>query len=326
MNISHKLVVLASYISVVLADGGITQWATNGIIYPGWLPYQPAMGQVNAARPYYSFNPILNPTDPTLHCNNNGESGPNQQSITVVAGGTITGYWSQWTDAVGAMTVWLAACSGVTCTGFSSANALWFKIHEVGLISGTVNDGDWASSVLMAKLKWSATVPNCLKPGPYLVRMEALTLHPASTPRFYPECAQLVITGIGASFPPNTYLTRIPGGWQPTDPGITIDIESEAAKSQTSYPIPGPPVWGCETTNISLSIPPSTSSSSPLSTSMPTASNPSSTSSAPEATQTPYGQCAGMGWTGPTKCPSSYQCILANAYYGQCLPPEMTLR
>ncbi|WPH02137.1 Hypothetical protein R9X50_00499200 [Acrodontium crateriforme] len=32
-----------------------------------------------------------------------------------------------------------------------------------------------------------------------------------------------------------------------------------------------------------------------------------------------YGQCGGIGWTGPTKCPSDWTCKAANAYYSQCL-------
>jgi len=44
-----------------------------------------------------------------------------------------------------------------------------------------------------------------------------------------------------------------------------------------------------------------------------------STSSAPGATQTEYGQCAGIGYTGPTVCASGTTCVEQNAYYSQCL-------
>jgi len=33
-----------------------------------------------------------------------------------------------------------------------------------------------------------------------------------------------------------------------------------------------------------------------------------------------YGQCGGMGWTGPTTCVAGYTCTLGNPYYSQCLP------
>ena len=32
-----------------------------------------------------------------------------------------------------------------------------------------------------------------------------------------------------------------------------------------------------------------------------------------------WGQCGGIGWTGPTTCASPYTCQEANAYYSQCL-------
>jgi hypothetical protein len=32
-----------------------------------------------------------------------------------------------------------------------------------------------------------------------------------------------------------------------------------------------------------------------------------------------YGQCGGIGWTGPTTCASG-TCTYSNAYYSQCVP------
>ncbi|GAM39901.1 hypothetical protein TCE0_034r11823 [Talaromyces pinophilus] len=36
-------------------------------------------------------------------------------------------------------------------------------------------------------------------------------------------------------------------------------------------------------------------------------------------TQSLYGQCGGVGWTGPTVCTSPYTCTVGNEYYSQCL-------
>ncbi|KAK6541143.1 hypothetical protein TWF694_008515 [Orbilia ellipsospora] len=38
------------------------------------------------------------------------------------------------------------------------------------------------------------------------------------------------------------------------------------------------------------------------------------------AQQTIYGQCGGIGWTGPTTCVSGTTCQYGNDYYSQCLP------
>ncbi|KAF3929671.1 hypothetical protein AA313_de0202504 [Arthrobotrys entomopaga] len=41
----------------------------------------------------------------------------------------------------------------------------------------------------------------------------------------------------------------------------------------------------------------------------------------PTNTQTLYGQCGGVGWTGPTVCGSGASCHDLNPYYSQCLSP-----
>ncbi|KAF9267961.1 endo-1,4-beta-xylanase C precursor [Marasmius fiardii PR-910] len=39
------------------------------------------------------------------------------------------------------------------------------------------------------------------------------------------------------------------------------------------------------------------------------------------AAQSPvWGQCGGIGWTGPTTCVSGSSCVVSNAYYSQCIP------
>ncbi|KAJ7224962.1 hypothetical protein B0H12DRAFT_1030704 [Mycena haematopus] len=37
-----------------------------------------------------------------------------------------------------------------------------------------------------------------------------------------------------------------------------------------------------------------------------------------------YGQCGGIGWTGPTSCVSRSTCTFQNPYYSQCLPSSAT--
>lgn len=42
------------------------------------------------------------------------------------------------------------------------------------------------------------------------------------------------------------------------------------------------------------------------------------------AQQSPYGQCAGSGYTGATSCTAGYTCTSYNAFYGQCVPGTAT--
>ncbi|KAF8598394.1 glycoside hydrolase family 61 protein [Ceratobasidium sp. AG-I] len=241
-KLSALAIILAQATSI-FAHGGVTSFSIGGTKYQGWQPFLQASGQVTAGRPYTSYDPILNPTGATLHCNNGGESGPSQQTLNITAGASITAYWPQWTHAEGPVTVYLAACPSSGCTGVSSASVSWFKIFEQGLISGTVGKGSWANGLLMKNLSWTTKIPTNLKPGNYLIRWETLALHQTNTPQFYPECAQLVVTGSGSVVPTGSYVVKIPGAWQASDPGVTIDIYGTAAQTQTTYTIPGPRVY-----------------------------------------------------------------------------------
>ncbi|KZS90767.1 glycoside hydrolase [Sistotremastrum niveocremeum HHB9708] len=68
----------------------------------------------------------------------------------------------------------------------------------------------------------------------------------------------------------------------------------------------------------------SSSSSSSSSTSKSTTTTTSSTTTSTTTTstgaqQTHWGQCGGIGWTGPTSCSGGYTCKASNPYYSQCL-------
>ncbi|GAM43980.1 hypothetical protein TCE0_060f19230 [Talaromyces pinophilus] len=43
-----------------------------------------------------------------------------------------------------------------------------------------------------------------------------------------------------------------------------------------------------------------------------------------QAQQTAWGQCGGIGWTGPTTCVSGWTCTYENPYYSQCLQGQST--
>jgi len=51
-----------------------------------------------------------------------------------------------------------------------------------------------------------------------------------------------------------------------------------------------------------------------------TTAPPTQSSTAPAGgTQPQFGQCGGIGWTGPTTCAAPYTCKYSNDYYSQCL-------
>ena len=136
--------------------------------------------------------------------------------------------------------VWMYKCSGAftACDGSGTG---WFKIDQLGLRSGTVTGNDWGTGVVYSTHKWTSKIPASLAAGNYLIRHELLALHQANTPQFYPECAQIVVTGSGTASPSGSYLTQIPAYASASDPGVKVDIYSNS--QSTTYTCPGPAVW-----------------------------------------------------------------------------------
>ncbi|KAJ3545785.1 hypothetical protein NMY22_g2296 [Coprinellus aureogranulatus] len=241
--LSASLLALASlFVGQAAAHGGVTSYVIDGTTYPGWQPYNSASGQKSIERPYSSYDPILSTSAGTFACNNGGQASGGQLSANVRAGSVVTAKWNQWTHAEGPVMVYMAKCPGA-CTSANSNSLSWFKIAETGLISGTLAKGQWGNGLIMKNLAYNATIPRSLADGEYLIRHELLALHQANTPQFYPECAQLILTGGGGVNPPSKYTVRFPGGYSMNDPGVRVDIYSAQAPSITTYKVPGPAVW-----------------------------------------------------------------------------------
>ncbi|GJJ13661.1 esterase/lipase/thioesterase [Clathrus columnatus] len=314
-----------SQLARVAAHGGVLAYSNAGNWYQGWAPYNTPVGQTTIERPWSTYNPITNATDPQLACNDDGTAGALQLTATVAAGSAITAYWNQvWPHPYGPMLVYLAQCPGSTCTTVNSNTLEWFKIDESGLINGTVYDGFWGMDfikwiffVYLESLKgdglmiaqnssWTTTIPATVPSGNYLIRFETIALH--SLP---------AITGGGSLAPTSAELVTFPGAYSNSDPGLTVDIYSNAAQTMTTYPIPGPPLYGSSSGGSSAPA------SSPVSSRPISSSHSSTPSSSPTPTPSPspvggtaahYGQCGGQGWTGPTVCASPYTCTVTNAY------------
>ncbi|THU91685.1 glycoside hydrolase [Dendrothele bispora CBS 962.96] len=236
------------------AHGGVLSYNIDGQTYNGWSPYNSPDGQSTIQRPWATYNPILDATDPTIACNDDGTSPTGQLTANnVPAGSKITAYWNQvWPHPYGPMLVYLAQCPGSTCTGVNANTLSWFKIDESGLISGTVFDGYWGDGKMIDQnSSWTTTIPASVPSGNYLIRFETIALHSLPA-QFYPECAQIQITGGGNLAPTAAELVTFPGAYSNSDPGLTVDIYSNAAQTETTYPIPGPPLYGSGTVSVVL--------------------------------------------------------------------------
>jgi len=313
-----------------LAHGGVLSYNIGGTLYEGWSPYNTPTGQTGIERPWSSYNPILSPTDPTIACNDDGTSLTLQLTAAgVPAGSSITAYWNQpWPHPYGPMLVYLAQCPGTTCTNVNPSTLKWFKIDQSGLINGTVFAGYWGDGKMIDQnSSWTTTIPASVPSGNYLIRFETIALHSLPA-QFYPECAQIQITGGGSLAPTAAQLVSFPGGYSNTDPGLTIDIYSNDAQTQTTYPIPGPPLYGSSSV-VTTTTGPTTTTKSTTTTTFTTKSTSSvgTTTTTKTTTSTQpvtsgvaeFGQCGGTGYTGSTTCVSPYKCTYSNDYYSQCL-------
>ena len=206
----------------------------------------------------------------------------------------------------GPVIVYLAKVDNAASTGTSGLR--WFKVAEAGL-----NNGRWAVDDLIANGGWSYfNMPTCIAPGQYLMRAEIIALHNAGSSQgaqFYIGCAQINVTGGGSTSPSST--VSFPGAYSASDPGILINIYGTGGSTNNNgkaYQIPGPQLFTCSGGGGGGSSPQPTNPSNPQPT------NGGGGSGAPL-----YGQCGGIGWTGPTTCASG-TCKASNQYYSQCLP------
>jgi hypothetical protein len=113
----------------------------------------------------------------------------------------------------------------VCLSGFASCNGKgtgWFKIDQMGMTAPPLTGTSWGTAVVYSNLAWTSTIPKNLAPGNYLIRHELLALHQANTPQFYPECAQLHVSGSGTAVPPGNYLTAIPAYATSSNPSVDV--------------------------------------------------------------------------------------------------------
>lgn len=205
------------------------------------------------------------------------------------------------TGGPGPIIVYLAKVSDAASAGTSGLQ--WFKVAEAGLSNGV-----WAVDTMISNQGWHYfTMPTCVAPGDYLMRVELIALHNAYSQggaQFYMECAQIRITGSGTNSGSN--FVSFPGAYSATHPGIQLNIYdgSKPNNGGRPYSIPGPSVLSCSSGN--------------------NGGNNGGSGGGGSGSGAPlYGQCGGTGWTGPTTCAQG-TCKAAGQFYSkQDVSPSM---
>ncbi|QRV93845.1 glycoside hydrolase family 61 protein [Ceratobasidium sp. AG-Ba] len=183
-----------------------------------------------------SNSPVTDIKSTDFRCNVGGLNGVSQIS-TVPAGSTVGFKSDTSVTHPGPLQVYLGKVpSGQTAATWDGSGANWFKIYAIGadFSSGTLA---WPTDNQSTfKFKIPANTPS----GQYLLRIEHIALHAASTvggAQFYISCAQINVTGGGSG---NPAKVSIPGVYTGTEPGLLLSIYWPPV---TSYTPPGPAVW-----------------------------------------------------------------------------------
>ncbi|EFQ34827.1 glycosyl hydrolase family 61 [Colletotrichum graminicola] len=239
---------VAPFIICANAHSILQRLAVNGADQ-GWL---------KGIRAPISTDPIEDVNDADFACNKN-IGHEDEYVVAVPAGAGVGAWWARginrplYADNVdqpiaashkGPIMVYLAKVNDAVSANQNPKGALdWFKISQKGL-----NYGVWAVDELIADGGWyNFTMPPCVPPGQYLMRVEILALHSAYAPggaRFYMECVQIRVQGDGKRKPSS--LVKFPGAYSATDPSILVDIYDDNGQPTNRgkpYKIPGPEMF-----------------------------------------------------------------------------------
>ncbi|MCJ1327081.1 hypothetical protein MMC10_003747 [Thelotrema lepadinum] len=211
-----KLLLAATLASTALAHYVFPSIIEKGVATPAWE-------DVRQYTTYYTFNGVTDVDSVDIRCNVNGSTIPSN-TTTINAGDTIGFTVNPSISHPGPALV---------------SGAVWFKIWSEGPSSFDSNGPVWPTTGLT---QITFPTPKSLPTGDYLVRMEHIAVHVASTvggAQFYISCAQVHVQNGGSGKP--TPTVSFPGAYSPTDPGILYNLYSPWP--QTTYVMPGPSVW-----------------------------------------------------------------------------------
>ena len=200
-----------------------------------------------------------------MTCNYDGAATSNAPHAPIAAGSNITAYYDlrditlmphikgkiieYWGHKIGPLMAYMARCPGDSCVGFDGKGAVWFKIVQHGLEpSAKTLAGPWYHKSMITKVTeatvepgFVVTIPKDLKAGAYLIRHEVVNLE-GDPAQFFPQCAQLMVTGEGTKLPSSDYLVSFPGAYKssgkffsflPTLEDLLTNMKTRAFQSRT---------------------------------------------------------------------------------------------
>ncbi|RDB28103.1 putative endo-beta-1,4-glucanase D [Hypsizygus marmoreus] len=201
----------------------------NGAVTPEW-------SYVRKTNNFNSQAPVTDVRSADFRCYTS-ETRATASTINVAAGSQLGIKSNGNIYHAGVVNVYMAKAPSNVSTWDGSGN-VWFKVYQIPAVT---NGGSSITFPAEGLTGVTFTIPRSLPNGQYLVRMEAIALHSASSAngaQFYISCGQINVTGGGNGNPGP--LVAIPGVYSGTEPGILINIYYPIP---TTYVQPGPAVW-----------------------------------------------------------------------------------
>lgn len=200
-----------------------------------------------------SNGPILDVFSNDIICNKGGIDDDIMavtQTHTVAPGDQLGFKMNEMFGHPGPLHVYLSKAPSTAQT--YKGNGDWFKIYELTTSNLTADPIHWAKFAGGGVRNFTFTLPSTLPPGEYLLRGESIALHSAGNvgeAQFYLGCAQIKVTGSGTGTPGPTI--KFPGGYDPLDPGILVQMYWPPLRAYNS---PGPRPWPNSCTDHSANL------------------------------------------------------------------------
>ncbi|TFK73522.1 hypothetical protein BDN72DRAFT_919814 [Pluteus cervinus] len=210
----------------------------NGQITPQWT-------NVRQTNNYNTQSPVTDVNSADFRCYTS-QTNVHATTINVAAGSQI-GIQSNgniYHPGVGRQCLHGKASNG-DASSFTGDGNVWFKVYELAAVT---NGGSTITFPAQNLAGVTFTLPKSIPSGQYLIRMEAIALHSASSyqgdlltklsepkAQFYISCGQINVTGGGSGNPGP--LVAIPGVYTGREPGIMLNIYYPIP---VSYTQPGP--------------------------------------------------------------------------------------
>ncbi|ETW77401.1 glycoside hydrolase family 61 protein [Heterobasidion irregulare TC 32-1] len=230
MKTFTSLASLAVLVAQATAHYTFPSLVVGGTTTPAWV-------NVRKTNNFNTQAPVTDVTSPDFRCYDS-QTDPTASTITVAAGAQL-GIMSDGTIYhPGVVNVYMAKAPDGDAATFDGSGTVWFKVYQISAVTDGGTSISWPAQNLAGV---TFTLPKNLPTGQYLVRMEAIALHVASTyggAQFYLSCGQINVTGGGSGSPGP--VVAIPGVYTGYEPGILININYPIPANYTQ---PGPAVW-----------------------------------------------------------------------------------